>query len=75
MLHMDTATRPTGLELQMERKAARPKIEAQAVAHAMGISSSRISRIENDPAPVTERMAIRYREALETCRTFRTEAA
>lgn len=68
-----TNARTTGLDLQMERKAARPKVKALAVAHEMGISPSRLSRIENDPAPVTERMASRYRAALETCRTFRTE--
>jgi plasmid maintenance system antidote protein VapI len=68
-------TRPTGLALQMERRTERPKIQAKAVAHAMGISQSRLSRIENDTAPVTERMARRYREALETCRTFQDEAA
>lgn len=72
---MESVTPPTGLELQFERKSLRPKIQAKDVAAAMGITSSRMSRIENDPAPVTSRMARRYRDALETCRTYGTRSA
>lgn len=65
----------TGIDLQVERLRARPKVQAKDVANAMGISSSRISRIENDDKPVTPRMRDRYLAALETCRTSGTEAA
>lgn len=73
--HVNTDTRPTGIELSFERQVERPKIEAQTVAAEMGISKSRISKIENDPKPQTERMVSRYRVALEKCRTFRAGEA
>ena len=75
MCRMDTVIRPTGIELSFERLAIRPKPQAKDLAEAMGISPSRLSRIENDPRPVTESMARRYRAALGTFRTSGTEAA
>lgn len=69
------STDTTGLDLQFERRRAVPKVQARDIASVMGISSSRVSRIENDPRRQTERMVERYRAALETCRTSGTEAA
>lgn len=71
----ETTSQTTGLDLQMERKQARPKVLAKHVADAMGVSSSRLSRIENDPEPVTDRMRGRYLDALQKCRTSGTRAA
>jgi len=59
----------TGLELKLRRVAA--GVKAKAVAGQMGISSSRLSRIEV-PEPVTDRMAARYLTALDACRTSGT---
>jgi transcriptional regulator with XRE-family HTH domain len=59
-------TETTGLDLKIERIRAGVLVKDLAVA--MGISSSRLSRIEVDQ-PVTERMLVRYRAALGTCRT------
>ncbi len=63
-------TTTTGLDLKVER--IRAGVLVKDIAQAMGISPSRVSRIEVD-APVTERMLARYRAALGTCRT--SEAA
>lgn len=59
-------TETTGLDLKVER--IRAGVLSKDLAAAMGISSSRLSRIEVD-LPVTERMLARYRAALGTCRT------
>lgn len=67
--------RMTGLDLQFERKRSVPRPEQRQVAAAMGITASRLSRIENDPKPVTDRMRARYLAALETCRTSGTSEA
>jgi hypothetical protein len=72
MRHVNTTTSTTGLDLKVER--VKLQLPARAVADAMGISQSRLSRIEK-PEPVTDRMLARYRLALETCRTSGTAAA
>lgn len=70
---MTTETvRPVGTDLKVAR--VRAGIKAMNVAEAMGISPSRLSRIEG-PEPVTERMAGRYLIALEKCRTSGGKAA
>ena len=55
-----------GIDLKVER--IRAGVSVRDLAAAMGISSSRVSRIEAEPR-VTERMLARYRAALGTCRT------
>ena len=60
---------PTGLDLKLERTAAR--VTGRAIARAMGVSSSRIGHIEA-LAVVTPEMVIRYRSALRTCVDERT---
>lgn len=62
-------TRLPGMTLKLERVAA--DIPVKDVAAQMGISPSRLSRIEDDPS-LTGRMVARYREALDRCRTSRT---
>jgi transcriptional regulator with XRE-family HTH domain len=57
------------MTLKLERVAA--DVAVKDVAAQMGISASRLSRIEDDPN-LTERMVARYREALERCRTSGT---
>jgi transcriptional regulator with XRE-family HTH domain len=57
------------MTLKLERVAA--DITVKDVAAQMGISASRLSRIEDDPS-LTARMVDRYRVALTTCRTSRT---
>ncbi len=66
---MATEARTTGLDLKVER--IRAGLLVKDVAEQMGISPSRLSRIEVDE-PVTDRMLRRYRDALERCRTFST---
>ena len=66
---MTTDTRTTGLDLKVER--IRDGLMVKDVAEQMGISPSRLSRIEVDE-PVTDRMLARYRTALDTCRTSGT---
>lgn len=56
----------TGLDLKIER--IRAGVMVKELAKEMGITPSRVSRIEV-PEPVTERMLARYRAALGTCRT------
>lgn len=58
-----------GMTLKLERVAA--DVSVKDVAAQMGISASRLSRIEDDPS-LTERMVGRYRDALQRCRTSRT---
>ena len=69
---VSSTTNPTGLDLKVER--VRLQLTSKAVAKAMGISSSRLSRIEV-PIPVTDDMLRRYRAALEMCRTSGTRVA
>lgn len=57
-----------GLDLKLERTAQR--IRVKELAQAMGVSQSRVSRIEAQDT-VTEDMAVRYRAALRTCGTSR----
>ena len=66
---MDQPTEPTGLSLKLERTAAR--VTGRAIAHAMGVSSSRVGHIEAS-AFVTLETAQRYREAIATCIAERT---
>lgn len=68
MAPMDNDRLP-GMTLKLERVAE--DVPVKDVAAQMGISASRLSRIEDDPN-LTGRMVTRYREALERCRTFRT---
>lgn len=58
-----------GMTLKLERVAA--DVRLKSVAAQMGVSASRLSRIEDDPN-LTERMVARYRLALGRCRTFGT---
>lgn len=63
----------TGLDLKLERVAAR--VKARDVASAMGVSASRVSLIEREQFPSAE-VVRRYREAVATCATSpRSEAA
>lgn len=59
----------TGMQLKLARVAAHVKVGA--VADQMGVTSSRISRIENT-AFVTDDTAQRYRRALAACITVIT---
>ena len=56
----------TGLDLKLERTAERVRVKE--LAAAMGISQSRISRIEGQSV-VTDILTARYRAALRTCGT------
>lgn len=66
---MTTDAPLTGTDLELERVAA--KVMVKDVAEAMGITPSRVSRIEDQPR-ITPKLARRYRDALETCRTSGT---
>lgn len=66
---MDTTARVTGLDLKVER--IRAGLKVKDIAAQMGITPSRLSRIEVD-VPVTARMLIRYRDALAKCGTSGT---
>lgn len=66
---MDTHTGLTGLDLKLQRVAA--KVQVRQLADAMGITSSRLSRIEDEPR-VTHQMLARYTKALDTFRTSGT---
>lgn len=59
----------SGKDLKLRRVAA--DILLKDVAALMGISDSRVSRIE-DQLAVTDRMYRRYMEALDKCRTSGT---
>ena len=56
----------TGMDLKLER--TRRRVKAMDLANAMGVTSSRISTIEN-LAAVTPDAAERYRAALSTLTT------
>lgn len=66
---MDSTLALTGLDLKLRRVAAR--LQVKDMAEQMGISPSRVSRIEADPK-VTVKMERRYMDALERCGTSRT---
>ena len=66
---MDTHTGLTGLDLKLQRVAA--KVQVRQLADEMGITASRLSRIEDEPR-VTKRMLARYTKALDTFRTSST---
>lgn len=57
----------TGLDLKIER--IRAGLMVKDVAAKLGITSSRVSRIESPDYRVTDRMLARYRAALGTYRT------
>lgn len=69
---MTTETGLTGLDLKLRRVAA--GVQVKQIAGAMGITPSRVSRIEGEPR-VTPDMEARYTRALDTCRTSGTSAA
>jgi len=59
----------SGMDLKLRRVAA--DVLAKDVAAAMGITTGRLSRIEDQPS-LTDTMYRRYMEALDKCRTSRT---
>ena len=59
---MDTTNRLTGMDLKLRRVAAR--LQVKDIAEEMGISSSRVSRIEDPEHKVTPRMERRYMAAI-----------
>lgn len=62
----------TGLDLKLERVAAR--VKARQVAAAMGVSPSRVSLIEREQFPSPD-VVRRYRDAVATCATSPRPAA
>lgn len=70
---MTTDARPTGLDMKLERVAARVKVRDLALL--MGITPSRVSRIEGQTSRLTPDMERRYRAALDLCRTSGTSQA
>lgn len=62
-------TRTSGLELKLERVAAR--VPGKALAQALGVSDGRVSHIEA-LAVVSPAMVLRYRQALRACGTVGT---
>lgn len=66
--HMQIQT-PSGLDLKLERVAAR--VTQRAIARAMGVGSTRVSHIEA-LAVVTPDVVARYRAAIDTCVNERT---
>jgi hypothetical protein len=66
---VEASAEPTGISLKLERVASR--VTGRAIAHAMGVSSSRVGHIEAS-AFVTLETAQRYREAVATCIAERT---
>lgn len=59
----------SGTDLELQRVVA--KVKVKDIAAHMGISPSRVSRIEDQPT-ITPRMARRYLDALAMCRTSGT---
>lgn len=72
MLHMSSPDEPTGLNLKVERVAAR--VKGVDLAAEMGVSPSRLSAIEREQYPSAENVR-RYRTALSTCKNVRTPKA
>ena len=62
----------TGLELKVARIRAR--VKAKALAEAMGVSASRVAKIERE-ADVSPGIAQRYLHAVAQCGTSGTPAA
>lgn len=60
---MDT-TSPSGLDLKLERVAAR--VKQYQLASALGVSKSRVSAIEREAFP-SPQIVRRYREGLGAC--------
>lgn len=69
---MSTNQEPSGIDLKLERVAAR--VQQKHIAEAMGVSPSRVSAIES-LAIVTVDTAARYRTAIDTCLLRRTSKA
>lgn len=68
--HMTSNTYVTGLDLKLERVAAR--LRQRQIGDAMGVSGSRVAAIEREAVVSAETVA-RYREAMRVCST-RTSA-
>lgn len=62
----------TGLDLKVAR--TRDRVKAKAIAEAMGVSASRVAKVERE-AVVSPEIAQRYLAALELCRTLGTQGA
>lgn len=67
---MDTTPALTGLDLKLRR--VRKQIKVKDLAREIGVSSSRLSRIESPNNRVTDSMFRRYTEALDTFGTSST---
>lgn len=61
----------TGIDLKLRRVAA--DVKAKEIASLMGVSQSRVSRIENSRV-ISEDVRDRYLTALDTCSTKSTSA-
>jgi plasmid maintenance system antidote protein VapI len=61
----------TGLDLKLQRVGSR--VKANLLAEQMGVSSARVSAIENQ-AVVTDETATKYLAALQTLTTIPTQA-
>jgi transcriptional regulator with XRE-family HTH domain len=66
-----SGTMTTGLDLKLAR--TRERVKAKHVAEAMGVSPSRITKIEAE-AVVSPGIASRYLDAVEQVRTSGTSA-
>lgn len=62
----------SGLDLKVAR--TRERVKAKAIAEAMGVSASRIAKLERE-AVVSPEMAGRYLTAVAQCRTSGTSDA
>ena len=67
---MENTPALTGLDLKLRRVAA--KIKVKHLAPVIGVTASRLSRIESPDYRVTDAMFRRYTEALDTFRTSGT---
>jgi len=67
-----SGTMTTGLDLKLAR--VRERVKAKHVAEAMGVSQSRIAKIERE-AVVSPEIASRYLDAVAQCRTLGTSVA
>lgn len=56
----------SGLDLKVAR--TRERVKAKAIAEAMGVSQSRVAKIERE-AVISAEIVKRYLEAVELCRT------
>lgn len=64
---MNTTLPRSGLDLKVLR--VQNRVKQKDIAAAMGVTSSRVTRIEAEGFPSVEMIA-RYVKALDTCRTF-----